>query len=211
MEKKPHSGERRKPLPEAAPAKAKRKPLPEVAPAQVKKPAQEKPAPAKAKRKPSPEAAPAKAKRKPSPEAAPAKAKKPVQSTKKQVPAKARKPRKPAPRRKRRLWPSLVLLLAVLSALVLLRCSSREDDLRGAWALDDTTVYKFDGRGRGALRLPLGSSEFSYTLKNGQLSIDFADEAIHDTAYLYIRDGDTLTLDSGTGAIYRLSPAEGEN
>ena len=198
MEKKPHSGERRKPLPEAAPAKAKRKPLPEVAPAQVKKPAQEKPAPAKAKRKPSPEAAPAKAK-------------KPVQSTKKQVPAKARKPRKPAPRRKRRLWPSLVLLLAVLSALVLLRCSSREDDLRGAWALDDTTVYKFDGRGRGALRLPLGSSEFSYTLKNGQLSIDFADEAIHDTAYLYIRDGDTLTLDSGTGAIYRLSPAEGEN
>ena len=97
-----------------------------------------------------------------------------------------------------------IAVLGVLLATFLLR----RDELKGTWALDETTVYEFDGRGHGALSLPLGSYDFSYSVEDNVLLIDFADSAAADAAYSYSVDAAALTLDTNTGNVYRLVKQE---
>ena len=109
--------------------------------------------------------------------------------------------------RRRRQRHTLIVLLAVLvvlAAVMLAVTLLQRDGLKGTWALDDTTVYEFDGRGHGTLRLPLGSYEFSYTVEEDRLTIDFADDTATDAGYTFRKDGATLTLDTNTGTVYRL-------
>ena len=73
----------------------------------------------------------------------------------------------------------------------------------GTWTLDETTVYEFNGKGHGTLHLPLESYDFSYTIEDGFLTIDFADETATDAGYRYTRSGSALTLDTNTGMVYR--------
>ena len=98
-------------------------------------------------------------------------------------------------------------VIAVLGAL-LATFLLRRDELKGTWALDETTVYEFDGRGHGSLSLPLGSYEFSYSIGDNVLSIDFADSAAADATYSYSVDSAALTLDTNTGNVYRLVKQE---
>ena len=98
-----------------------------------------------------------------------------------------------------------IAVLGVLLATFLLR----RDELKGTWALDETTVYEFDGRGHGALSLPLGSYEFSYSIEDNVLSIDFADAAASDAVYSYSVENAVLTLDTSTGTEYRLEKQVG--
>ena len=116
----------------------------------------------------------------------------------------ARKPRRSAARIILRLALVIVVVLGALLATILLRW----DELKGTWALDDTTVYEFDGRGHGALSLPLGSYEFSYSIEDNVLSIDFADAAASDAVYSYSVENAVLTLDTNTGNVYRLVKQE---
>ena len=111
---------------------------------------------------------------------------------------------------RRRARQGLIVAFAVLLVfgLVMLVISLRHDDLKGAWVLDDTTVYEFDGRGHGTLRLPLGSYAFSYTTEGNFLTIDFDDETAVDAGYSYSRSGNVLTLDNNTGTVYRLQEAK---
>lgn len=111
---------------------------------------------------------------------------------------------------RRRARHGLIVAFAVLLVfgLVMLVGSLRHDDLKGAWALDDTTVYEFDGRGHGTLRLPLGSYAFSYAIEGDFLTIDFEDETAVDAGYSYNRSGNVLTLDNNTGKVYRLQEAK---
>lgn len=109
-------------------------------------------------------------------------------------------------RRKQKKQRRGVLLAAVLAVLILLivllaRGCSGGDWLKGTWDYDGNTVYQFDGKGRGALRLPLSSYDFSYEVKDNQLHIDFSDEAVHDGSYTFTVNGDTLTLIGGEGTI----------
>ena len=97
--------------------------------------------------------------------------------------------------------------IAVLGAL-LATFLLRRDELKGTWALDETTVYEFDGRGHGALILPLGSYGFSYSVEDNVLLIDFADSAAADATYSYSVDSAALTLDTNTGTAYRLVKQE---
>lgn len=108
---------------------------------------------------------------------------------------------------RRRARHGLIVAFAVLLVfgIVMLVSSLRHDDLKGAWALDDTTVYEFDGRGHGTLRLPLGSYAFSYATEGDYLTIDFEDETAIDAGYIYERSGNVLTLDTDTGTVYRLT------
>ena len=98
---------------------------------------------------------------------------------------------------------AIVVLGALLATFLL-----RRDELKGTWALDETTVYEFDGRGNGILLLPLGSYEFSYSIEDNVLSIDFADSAVADAAYSYSVESSALTLDTNTGNVYRLVKQE---
>ena len=97
--------------------------------------------------------------------------------------------------------------IAVLGAL-LATFLLRRDELKGTWALDETTVYEFDGRGNGILLLPLVSYGFSYSIEDNVLLIDFADSAAADATYSYSVDSAALTLDTNTGTAYRLVKQE---
>ena len=99
---------------------------------------------------------------------------------------------------------TLFLLVLFVIAVVIISKELRRDELEGVWALDQTTVYEFDGKGSGILRLPLGNYAFSYTVEDNCLAIDFADEKATDAVYKYSVDGSMLTLDSENDSVFRL-------
>ena len=108
---------------------------------------------------------------------------------------------------RRRLYRALLVVLAVVlvvSAAMIARELLKRDKLKGAWTLDESTSYEFDGQGGGTLRLPLGSYTFTYTVEENVVALDFADEAVADASYSFAIDGKTLTLDTNTGTVYRL-------
>nr|WP_283242222.1 DUF5640 domain-containing protein [Jutongia hominis] len=49
-------------------------------------------------------------------------------------------------------------------------CSGRTDALAGKWDFDGTTAYEFDGKGSGAMLLILADYDFTYEIKDNQLS-----------------------------------------
>lgn len=102
-------------------------------------------------------------------------------------------------RRLRILHGALIAAFVALFAFAAVKLATgHRDGLKGTWTLDSTTVYEFDGKGGGALCLPLNTYEFSYTAENGTLAIDFADHAASDAVYRYSVRGSTLTLDNGS-------------
>lgn len=52
------------------------------------------------------------------------------------------------------------------AAVMLIVFMPRRDEMKGIWAPDDTAVYAFNGRGNGALLLPPGSYECSYSIED---------------------------------------------
>ena len=65
--------------------------------------------------------------------------------------------------------------------------------------------YEFDGKGVGTLRLPTGSHDFSYSTEQNLLTLDFAEDSAADSSYSFSVDGKSLTLDTNTGTVYRLT------
>ena len=114
--------------------------------------------------------------------------------------------RKKHTKRRRILRRTLVLSLIIVfvAAVIMIAKGLHRDELKGIWSLDQTTVYEFDGKGKGTLHLPLNDYAFTYTIDNNSVSIDFTDEHATDTAYTYSVDGAILILDNNTGSIFRL-------
>ena len=92
---------------------------------------------------------------------------------------------------------SAVLIVLIIGIVFMIRgCSgSRTDFLYGKWDLDGTTFYVFDGKGGGALELPLSKYTFCYEIKDGTVSIDFVDDKVRDISYEFTVDSDELTLE----------------
>ena len=103
-------------------------------------------------------------------------------------------------RRKRQkylLFLSAALIVLIIGIVLIVRgCSGgRTAALYGKWDLDGTTVYMFDGKGGGALELPQNRYEFRYAIKDGTVSIDFADDKVRDISYEFTVGSDELTLE----------------
>ena len=99
-----------------------------------------------------------------------------------------------------------IILLAVLIIVVAKSCSSGgdvpkgtdvlngTDVLSGTWDLDGITVYQFDGKGNGALKLPDNTYSFTYKTKDNSLSIDFESESARDITYTFTVKNEKLLL-----------------
>lgn len=123
--------------------------------------------------------------------------------TRQHIPQKRRTAKK---RRQRRLLGISAAVLAIILLVVLIiviarSCSTGTNVLSGTWALDGTTVYQFDGNGKGAMVLHAVSYDFTYTIDGNKLVIDYRNESVHDATYEFTVDGDTLTLVGGEGTI----------
>lgn len=67
-------------------------------------------------------------------------------------------------------------------------------DVIGNWRMDDVTVYRFDGYGRGVMEASDANYTFAYTAINGHLYVDIDRDNAMDSDYTYLITGDVLTL-----------------
>lgn len=91
----------------------------------------------------------------------------------------------------------LVLLLVIGVGICLRSCGG--PSIKGRWDLDGTTVYRFDGDGKGALVLMYAEYEFNYTIEGDQLYIDFIDEGALDASYTFMVERRMLFMTGGPG------------
>ena len=114
-----------------------------------------------------------------------------------------------AKRRKTRQRRIALFAVAVLAIVILIivsfckGCSNGKEDLSalsGVWHYDQYTEYEFDGEGKGCMCLDGNSHyEFTYTVKEGSLKLDFQLDYVTDCEYTYTVDGNKLTLVGGKG------------
>lgn len=128
--------------------------------------------------------------------------------TRQHIPQKRRTPKKHKQRRLLGISAAVlaIILLAVLIIVVAKSCSSGgdvpkgtdvlngTDVLSGTWDLDGITVYQFDGKGNGALKLPDNTYSFTYKTKDNSLSIDFESESAQDITYTFTVENEKLLL-----------------
>lgn len=103
---------------------------------------------------------------------------------------------------------ALIVLLIIAVIIVILLPDSL---LEGKWDMDGVTAYEFYKSGKGALVLPSAEYEFTYTVKDNTLYIDFEFDGAKDAQYVFSVEGNTLTLDGGnatTQGIYVLTKSE---
>lgn len=112
-------------------------------------------------------------------------------------------------KRRRQAGAVIILFLAVLVLGIVLICRgcSTKHSIVGTWDYDTVTVYRFEKNGKGALILPNASYDFSYTVDNDKISINFESEKATDSTYTYTVKGDKLTLtkDEASNTMYVLT------
>ena len=93
----------------------------------------------------------------------------------------------------------MAVLLAILIgvALGIARCS--KPSIIGRWDLDGTTVYEFEKGGKGALILLTKKYEFTYSIDDDLLRINFLDDAALDADYVFEVEQGMLFLTGGPG------------
>lgn len=101
-------------------------------------------------------------------------------------------------------------ILLILITVLCIKAFSDNDGFKGTWDLDGTTIYEFNGSGKGAMLLPSNDYEFSYKVdeESKTISIDFADGKVKDCTYSYEISENELTLIGGNEketVIYKFS------
>ena len=100
-----------------------------------------------------------------------------------------------------------VCLLLILGASVVFGFTMKKDELCGDW-LYGTTVYSFDGKGKGNMVLPDESFPYTYEFSEDSLSLDFESESLSDSTYRVVIDENDLTLagvGNMNGIVYELT------
>lgn len=92
---------------------------------------------------------------------------------------------------------AVVVIVAAVVLIVLLISGSRPDALQGSYSVDDYTGYEFDGHGSGAMCLGESTRyEFTYTVEEDTLTLDYEDTAITNAVYTFRLEGDKLIITS---------------
>ena len=71
--------------------------------------------------------------------------------------------------------------------------------LKGTFIYNNNVKYEFDGNGKGAMYDGNTKYDYTYTIQEGNLMMDFKNEAVHDATYTYQLEGEVLTLIGGEG------------
>lgn len=129
-----------------------------------------------------------------------------ARSTPRYAPSESERLRRVSNRRKQqkiRRWAIIggaVVLLLLVIILIFKGCAGG-DVLKGTWDMDGTTVYQFEGNGKGAMILPSNTYTFKYTINEEEktVSIDFEDEKANDYTYNYEVTKDKLILSGSEG------------
>lgn len=88
----------------------------------------------------------------------------------------------------------IIICIFVLGISTQNRNKNKTDEIIGTWTTDEVTVYEFDGKGNGKLILPSSQYNFTYTLNENIIHIDFESEKATDSDYIYSLDEGKLIL-----------------
>ena len=98
---------------------------------------------------------------------------------------------------------AFLALLVLLIVLLCRGCSGSNKELRelqGCWYYNEYTEYEFDGEGNGRMFYEEGKAfEYTYTVKDNIVYLDFELDYVTDCQYTYTVEGDKLTLIGGEG------------
>lgn len=112
---------------------------------------------------------------------------------------------------------AIVLALLILVIVLICKGCSNNDvntELVGVWKYDQYTEYEFRDANSGCMCLDDNTHyEFTYSIKDNVLHIDFALDYVTDCQYTYTLEGDKLTLVGGEGTaevgkVYELAKVE---
>lgn len=104
-----------------------------------------------------------------------------------------------------------ILLILIVALVIVLASIHQQSPIEGTWYMDEVTAYEFRNGGKGAMILPSAEYEFTYSITDNNLSIDFEYEGAKDAQYIFTINGNTLTLEGGnttTQGTYVLSKSE---
>jgi len=95
----------------------------------------------------------------------------------------------------------IMVFMLTFSIVIVINGCSKGDVLKGTWNLDGTTVYQFDGSGKGNMILPSNTYSFEYTITKDKnmVSIDFEDNRVTDCIYTYKVNKNKLVLSGSEG------------
>lgn len=98
-----------------------------------------------------------------------------------------------------------VLVFGVVIGLIIFKNHSSDKQgplrLQGTWKYDEYTQYEFDGNGSGCLCFEDLHYEYTYTVKDNELRLDFKDDSVRDCTYTFSVNGNTLTITGGEGTV----------
>lgn len=118
--------------------------------------------------------------------------------------------RKAAIRRRRRnqlvlIVITFVLIFVAVIGFLIVKNKSHDTQLlrqfHGTWKYDEYTQYEFDGNGNGCMCLENLHYEYTYTVKDNELKLDFKDDSVRDCTYTFSIKNDTLTITGGEGTV----------
>ena len=110
-------------------------------------------------------------------------------------------------RRQRRVFiGAIAAFFALLVLLIILLCKGCSGgdklplELQGCWHYNEYTEYVFDSEGKGRMFYAEGKAfEYTYTVKDDIVYLDFELDYVTDCQYTYTVEGDKLTLIGGKG------------
>lgn len=94
-----------------------------------------------------------------------------------------------------------IILVAVLMGIMSIISRLDLNAVEGTWIYDAYTSYEFDGKGNGCMHLEELSYEYTYTVKDNELTINFKDDSVRDCTYVFSIKDDTLTIVGGEGTV----------
>ncbi len=96
---------------------------------------------------------------------------------------------------------TLIILVSVLIGIMNMNSGADLNAVEGTWIYDTYTSYEFDGKGNGCMHLEELNYEYTYTVKDNDLKIDFKDNSVRDCNYTFSIKDDTLTIIGGEGTV----------
>lgn len=87
-----------------------------------------------------------------------------------------------------------IVLIMIIASAVSFAINMHKDKLYGSWTTDGVTIYRFNGKGKGALVTSLSRYEFTYKIKKNNLYIDFLSDKAKDANYEFSVEKDKLIV-----------------
>lgn len=88
----------------------------------------------------------------------------------------------------------IVTIILIGGSIFLFTSKNKTDELNGLWDVDGNTKYEFDGKGQGKVIVANSKYEFTYTMKDNVVSVDFKNKESRDTEYEFKVSNDNLEL-----------------